>query len=516
MPSHLRALLVLLPMAIAVLFMAKFATSRLIAPADFARRQKLWIGVTLIAFLAHNFWVYIIGAGLLLYASLNKEQNKVALYFLMLFAVPAVSNTIPGFGIVNNLFPIDYLRLLSLVILAPAAYELYRNRDSLPIGKSTADKWLIAYVVLIFFLVFLYSASFTGFLRRVFLAFLDMLLPYYVASRGLKTRDDFRDALMCFVIAAMILGLVGMFESVKGWILYATLGGAFGMDERGIGVYLKRATGDDGDELLRAQASAGHAIPFGYAMAVGIGFWMYAKELVTGRIATFTGWVLLLLGLYASVSRGPWLGAMLIVPIFILLGPRAGVQFSKLLLAAGAATVVLMSTEYGAKVMNLLPFVGGADTGSVSYRQLLLETLIPIVLYNPIFGASDFLYSPEVEVLRTGEGIIDLVNTYLSIALYNGLVGLGLFLLFFLTIGGQIFRVLIKAPDKAGEDHRLGRALLATLICILVIIATVSSIFSIAYIYWAVAGVGVAYCQFMQQQDRLRVTGADIPDPLPR
>ena len=73
-------------------------------------------------------------------------------------------------------------------------------------------------------LIFL-SSSFTGFLRRVILTFLDILLPYYVASRALRTKDDFRDALMCFVIATMrtvepkitdaVFGVLGVDKSVK-------------------------------------------------------------------------------------------------------------------------------------------------------------------------------------------------------------------------------------------------------------------------------------------------------------
>ena len=39
-----------------------------------------------------------------------------------------------------------------------------------------------------------------------------------------------------------------------------------------------------------------------------------------------------------------------------------------------------------------------------------------------------------METMRQGEGIIDIVNSYLQVALETGLVGLGFFLLIFISI----------------------------------------------------------------------------------
>jgi hypothetical protein len=64
-------------------------------------------------------------------------------------------------------------------------------------------------------------------------------------------------------------------------------------------------------------------------------------------------------------------------------------------------------------------------------------------------------------------------------------------------------------PDKDDEQRQLGRALLATLVGILVIIFTVSSITIIPTVYWSVAGLGVAYIQRVR---RLRSSQAsDLP-----
>jgi hypothetical protein len=54
-------------------------------------------------------------------------------------------------------------------------------------------------------------------------------------------------------------------------------------------------------------------------------------------------------------------------------------------------------------------------------------------------------------------------------------------------------------PDKDSEEHVLGRALLATLLAIMVTIFTVSSISFIPLVYWSVAGLGVAYAQMIRR-----------------
>ena len=103
-----------------------------------------------------------------------------------------------------------------------------------------------------------------------------------------------------------------------------------------------------------------------------------------------------------------------------------------------------------------------------------------------------------MQAMIQGQGIIDIVNTYIGIALESGLVGLGLYVSFFALILMKIIRAMRSIPDKDSEYYLLGRALLATLVAILVIIFTVSSITIIPIVYWSVAGLGMAYVQMVR------------------
>jgi hypothetical protein len=62
--------------------------------------------------------------------------------------------------------------------------------------------------------------------------------------------------------------------------------------------------------------------------------------------------------------------------------------------------------------------------------------------------------------------------------------------------------------DMNDERHLLGRVLMATIIGILVIIFTVSSINVIPVVYWAVAGLGIAYIRMLNQSTPIAVEHA--------
>jgi O-antigen ligase len=167
-------------------------------------------------------------------------------------------------------------------------------------------------------------------------------------------------------------------------------------------------------------------------------------------------------------------------------------------LAGVLALPLLAVLPGGEKVINLLPFIGSTEKGTIDYRSQLVTNSMIVIQHNPWFGSVDFLETPEMQALMGGQGIIDVVNTYIGITLKSGFVGLGLFVGFFALVVIGVFRAMRSLPNKDSEEHLLGRALLATLLAILVIIFTVSSITVIPIVYWSVAGLGVAYVQMVR------------------
>ncbi len=446
--------------------------------------------MTLTAFLANNFWVYtFIAIPLLLYSN-RQETNPPALYFFLLFVLPVATIAIPGAGLVNFFFELTHARILSLFILLPAFFVLNHQGNNPAFGRLGPDKVLTAFLLLTTLLQ-LRDGNFTNTLRAAFYLFTDVFLPYFVVSRSLKRVQEFRDALLSFVLAIMVVAALAAFEFYKHWMLYSAWVSLFKLKAET--TYLDR------NGMLRATVTAGQAIALGYLMVVGFGFYLFISQSIRNKLIRKLGLLLVLVGLIASLSRGPWLGAVLLLVLFIATGRNPVPRLMSMALATILALSIVSILPEGQRVINLLPFIGNTEKENIDYREQLITNSMIVIKRNFWFGSIDPLDTPEMEAMRQGQGIIDVVNSYIGIALENGVVGLGLFVSFFaLTLFG-IHRAMRLIPDKDSEEHLLGRVLLATLLAILFIIFTVSSITVIPIVYWSVAGLGVAYAQMVRR-----------------
>ncbi|MFB1634886.1 O-antigen ligase family protein [Pseudomonas sp. AP-1] len=491
MPEHLRALIVILFLACVVFVLARRPATDLIPERDFKRRRNLWFGLTLLAFFSHSFWLYALAGAVIMSLAGRRERNPMALFFMLLFLIPPAAVPIPGFGLINYLVDLTHVRLLTLCVLLPAAWALSKQGDTQPFGRSWPDK-LLAASILLMCVLSLRETTVTDTLRQALYLYVDMFLPYYVASRALKDLEDFKDALLAFVLASFLLSIIGVAEYARHWLLYNALTDAMGVPWS-MSSYLSRGGS------LRASATTGQAIVLGYVISVAIGLFLFVQAYVRKPIHRYLGALLLAAGLFAPLSRGPWIGAGVIVAAFIATGRGAVRRFILLGLAGVLCVPLLTVIPGGEKVLNLLPFIGNIETENITYRQRLIDNSWIVIQRNPWFGSFDFRSTPEMQSMIQGQGIIDIVNTYVSLALRVGMVGLALFIAFFVVILMGIRRSMRAFPDKDDKQRLLGRALLATLLGIMVIIFTVSSITVIPVIYWSVGGLGVAYIHMVRK-----------------
>jgi O-Antigen ligase len=492
MPEYIRSLFFILVIATAFFVFARKSACTITSAENFKRRRNLWVLLTLAAFLGHNFWIYVsIAVPLLLYAN-RRESNPPALYFSILFVLPVASVQIPGMGLINFFFELSHARLLALCILLPAFFSLRRQGNYTPFGRTGPDKALAGYLCLTAVL-YLRDPNVTNTLRQVFYLFTDIFLPYFVISRSLKNLQAFRDALLSLVLAVMIVALLASIEFYKHWLLYSAASEALGL-ESGMTAYLPR------DGLLRALVTAGQPIALGYLMVIGLGIYMFIERSIQHKLTRMIGMAILAAGLFAPLSRGPWVGAAALLVVFMATGRFAARRLMTLALTTILLLPLVSILPGGEKVINLLPFIGSTEKENVDYRERLITNSMIVIQRNPFFGSIDYFKTPEMESMRQGQGIIDIVNSYIKVTLDTGLVGLGLFLGFFAMTLHGINRAIRSIPDQDSEEHLLGRALLSTLLAILLIIFSVSSITIIPIMYWTVAGLGVAYAQMIRKK----------------
>ena len=503
MPEYLRALVVVLVLATTLFAFSRRTAWLFMQEADFTRRRNIWFVLTLAAFLSHNFWLYtLIAIPVLIYAN-RLETNSVTLYFFVLFALPVDGIAIPGMGVINYLFTISHTRILALFILLPAFFALRRQSGYIGFGRLGTDKVLLSYLVYTFIINLGATTATDGF-HLVFYLLIDVILPYLVISRSLKNMQAFRESLLSLVLSIMLLALIGAFEIARHWLLYSDMAGALNLTEGSEGEVLGR------DGMIRSVATTGQPLVLGLVIAVGIGMYLFIQPLIQKKLNRRLGMALLAAGLFSTLSRGPWIGVAVLIFAFIASGRNALRHLIIMLLVVSISLPVISILPGGERIINLLPYVGTKEQGNIQYREKLLNNAMIVIQRNPWFGSTDYMQTPEMQEMRQGQGIIDIVNSYLQITLRYGLVGLGLFVGFFALTMLGIARAMRLIADKDSEEYMLGRALLATLVAILVIITTVSSISFIPLMYWSVAGLGVAYAQMMQG----RAAGERFPGNL--
>ena len=493
MPEHIRALIALLALSVpALMWLRKPLTANAVAPRDYKLRAGVWVALTLALFVAHNFWLFIGIAAVTLLVAQAKDSSPLGLYVFLLFLAPPFQSNIQGFAGIKYFLAIDYLRLLSLVVLLPMALRLLRAHDRARLFALPSDKFLVGYLML-FVVLAAPTTSMTDSFRSIISLFIDVFLPYYVFSRTLTDVAKFRDVLASFAGIGVVMSVVAIFETLKHWLLYSMLPHVLDVTWN-FGSYMMR------EGSLRATVSTGHSIVLGYVLTVALGLHLALGAQLFSRRHWWLMTAALGSGIICSMSRGPWIGAAATVVVALATAPRGARKLGMLAGAAAIALPLLAFTPYGTKFAALLPFVGDADAESVDYRQQLFHVSWDVLMLNPWFGSPNYLANGSMEQLRQGEGIIDMVNSYLGVAMFSGFVGLALFAGVFVASGLGLVNHLRRPTESESEGRAICRALLATLIGVLVTIATVSSINVVPVVYWCLAGACAAYIQGIRRE----------------
>ena len=107
------------------------------------------------------------------------------------------------------------------------------------------------------------------------------------------------------------------------------------------------------------------------------------------------------------------MGAAILVIFYVLISPKATKRLTYLALATLLVIPLLSSFPVGQKVINMLPFIGKTDTENVDYRVKLLDNAYIVFNRYPFFGSVKFNQELADLGMVQGEGIVDVVNSYL-------------------------------------------------------------------------------------------------------
>ena len=507
----IKELIVVLSIALVTLHFVKPLALRFSAASDFARRRNIWIALTIVGFLSPSFWLFALIAVPILLWAVRQDSSPIALYMFVLFVVPAVPVDIPDIDGMQ-LFSLDYYRLLSFFVLIPLAVRARRLSVRSEANRSrSTDLFLLAFgAVQIWLFVppdapnhVIFHDSFTNFLRRIFLYVVDVYVVYYAISRSCVDRRKILDAISAFCVAAAVMSTLAVFEHFRRWLLYTTLALRWNpADANYIFSFMLRGT------WLRAQVSAGSALILGLLLAIAFGFSVYLQSHSTTLRGRLMPALVYWSGLVASFSRGAWIGGITIYLAYSMLKPKGLSRLVKACFVIVIAVGLFSLSSSGQRMIDSLPFMGGKADSSVIYRQQLFDRSRELIEAHPWFGDQKAL--AEMESLRQGQGIIDIVNTYIGVALFDGLVGLALFLGFIVSACWGAYRAAKVVVSDDLDLAYLGFSLIACIIGMMIMIADCSLIYGVQKMFFGLVALAVAYARYVSSSGGMLVPGGDI------
>ena len=486
--NNIKALIVVLFFAISIFALAKSTCLRFMSEEDFKRRRTVWFIITVAVFVSPSFWLYALMAVPVAIWAGSKDPNPVAMATMVGSAAPAFYKEVP------HLFALTQGMIVAFCIVAPALWRqsLVDSRTDVTAPRQ-AGNWLASLLLFTFLTLqvtpYWKAESWTELLRREFVQVVPTMMGFWVCTRTLKSYRSIHELIAVIVLVSAIMAPIALFESMRGWLLYMGVAQQWDASPNMFS-YLMRGG------RLRALAITDHSLALGFMMALSFGFCLHLQRFVNSRRTAIAAGALMWGGMFAAYSRGPWIAAVILMLAYFWLMPKGTGRIVKASILAGLLLAVFAATPFGAQIIDTLPLVGTQEKGNLEYRQLLLDRSLQLIPLHPWFG--DIFVLRHMEDLRQGQGIIDIVNGFLLIALFCGLVPLLILLWFLLIVLGKLQWAALKSRPYDMNVSSLGSNLIAC-------------IFAALFFTWVarfagelvmLSGVGLAYAKLVSTDNR--------------
>ena len=236
-------------------------------------------------------------------------------------------------------------------------------------------------------------------------------------------------------------------------------------------------------DLTRARSLYEHPISFGTALAMALPLALHLTSYARserGRLISYAALAVMTVGLVASVSRGPYIAAILALACVFLFG-RTGRVRVKLVVTLTVAGIVAVTFAWPLFQRLLATFQIDA---SVNSRLVDYPLVMQIFRAHPIVGQGLGTLNP------LSFQYVD--NYFLKTLGELGAVGVAAMLILLVSILVRLFLAGRRAPT--GEERSLGVALFAAAVAFTFQTATFDS-FSFSKsggLYWALVAIGMS------------------------
>ncbi|MBO9623891.1 MAG: O-antigen ligase family protein [Sphingomonas sp.] len=304
-------------------------------------------------------------------------------------------------------------------------------------------------VMLMFGAALARDTSVTHFFRVSVNVVLDLGLPYYVVSRGVRTIDEMRASMLWLGCGAVTLAAILLYEVFRAWPIYNELYYHYSLPT----LLLVKARGG----MLRAGGPFVESTSAAMVLATCcLALWL-SREQFRSKGWYSASLALGLAGLAAPQSRGAWIGLLIAICAAQAFRARYGRLIRSGLIVALLAGGLRLAAEASPSLSETMGLSGGSSETS-EYRRLLLKRGLEEFADSPIWGFPMDEVTSRLHDLRQGEGIVDFVNTYVWILLIAGVVGALIF------IGAFLYFLYHMAKYRRPDPEVPGGAIVASFV----------------------------------------------------
>jgi O-antigen ligase len=237
-----------------------------------------------------------------------------------------------------GLFDLTTQRVLVSVLLVLYVFSGRKARKGSASGKLPL-KYLVLAQVAWMIVSTANSAVFTISFKAVLSQLFDYYLPFYIFAKSISEVKTVRNILLAFVAAMFVCSLFGAMEAYRGWSILSIFPATTNHFSNLVNAVADRGT--------RVQATFGHPILFGGALAIAIPLALYlvttAKSWL-GKTFLWSAVVLMFVDIYKTGSRGPWMALAFSLLALLVLGQG---QLKKQVAVIGLLAVTVLVARPG-------------------------------------------------------------------------------------------------------------------------------------------------------------------------
>lgn len=366
----------------------------------------------------HNTPLFLILCAGIFVLTVRDRVDALCRFALLAALVPKLSyDWSIGSAYITTVSATDALLLgLAIVLL------LYRDRGG-PVRRWDFRKEEFAILAIVLISIFGDTRDFglTTTARSIVLYGWTLALPYYLFTRYTKNWQEFGQIAVAIGGAAFLLSIMALYEARFGWSLFDTSWRNLNLSD-----FMSRNMRIRGG-VLRSPTTFNESTSFAVFQIFGIVAIAYCRRSFRSPLLWRGVFAMACLGLLVAQSRGASIALVAGFTITFLFQRKYGRLGAMAMVSLCGIGLLFAAAPSSPRIAA---FLGVNKSYSIEsdYRAALFKRGLEEGMKHPFFGTDIVKVRARLTDLTQGEHIVDFVNTYLTIFLTAGLVGLFAFL----------------------------------------------------------------------------------------